>query len=579
MGSFAEHSMFLHSVTSSDPRFKTLRFHDGLNIVLAERSGDASQGDSRNSTGKSSLIALFRFLMGGDLVKGIDVDALKEHSFTASLTVSQEPTATTASVTRAVNRRSEVTISGITNSINSATEWRSWQSSVLFGIPENVDRPTVSQLWGQMARYYFDDPVKQFRNESSWEVACRLGFLLGLAPEVLAHSGGLAKLEQQRKALKAIEQEEVFEGFTLNEGALLAALATARAKRDDARERLDGLHLDERYDDHQSTANLLGQRIQALNDRILIESRRISDLEQATEDEEAAQTENLGHHVETLYAEIGVALPDVVARRFNEVEAFHRSVIQNRARYLREGILAAEETRRRLTAERDQLDDERSEVLRLLTSSAALDTITEAQRSLSHLETQVQTLEQQLDSATKANQISNTIRLRRAETIAALGNELAERQRHLERPVSRFAKLGAEIYSDRSCSLQLSVSPKGNLVVSPNISGDNSVGIKGVGIFLLDIVCLLEALEMGRTPPILIHDSHIFDATDDRQVASCLNIGARLAEEHGFQYIVTMNSDKLHSVEREGAFSGDPYVVDPRLTDESENGGLFGFRF
>jgi uncharacterized protein YydD (DUF2326 family) len=60
-----------------------------------------------------------------------------------------------------------------------------------------------------------------------------------------------------------------------------------------------------------------------------------------------------------------------------------------------------------------------------------------------------------------------------------------------------------------------------------------------------------------------------------------LNIGARLAEEHGFQYIVTLNSDFLTSVEAQsdGAFDAEPYMLSTRLTDETEAGGLFGFRF
>ncbi len=43
------------------------------------------------------------------------------------------------------------------------------------------------------------------------------------------------------------------------------------------------------------------------------------------------------------------------------------------------------------------------------------------------------------------------------------------------------------------------------------------------------------------------------------------------------QYIVTMNSDDLSKAERMG-FDAEDYVVEPRL-DDSENGGLFGFRF
>lgn len=86
---------------------------------------------------------------------------------------------------------------------------------------------------------------------------------------------------------------------------------------------------------------------------------------------------------------------------------------------------------------------------------------------------------------------------------------------------------------------------------------------------------------MDELPRILVHDSHLFDSVDGRQVASCLNIGARLAEAHGFQYIVTMNSDFLDLVveQSDKAFDPTPYTLSPRLTDSSEDGGLFGFRF
>jgi uncharacterized protein YydD (DUF2326 family) len=98
---------------------------------------------------------------------------------------------------------------------------------------------------------------------------------------------------------------------------------------------------------------------------------------------------------------------------------------------------------------------------------------------------------------------------------------------------------------------------------------------------MFDIVCMIAAIKSARAPRILVHDSHLFDAIDGRQIASCLNIGARLAEQYGFQYIVTLNSDFVDLVEAQsdGAFDAEPYIVPTRLTDASEDGGLFGFRF
>ncbi len=81
-------------------------------------------------------------------------------------------------------------------------------------------------------------------------------------------------------------------------------------------------------------------------------------------------------------------------------------------------------------------------------------------------------------------------------------------------------------------------------------------------------------------PGFLVHDSHLFDGVDERQVATALRLGAKIAEEENFQYIVTMNSDALPEPLTDGnGFALEEYVLSVRLTDATEEGGLFGVRF
>ena len=121
---------------------------------------------------------------------------------------------------------------------------------------------------------------------------------------------------------------------------------------------------------------------------------------------------------------------------------------------------------------------------------------------------------------------------------------------------------------------QLKPSPRGQLDLT-------QTGVRSVETFMFDTTCLIAAIKNTRAPHVLVHDSHLFDAIDGRQIASCLNIGARLAEQHGFQYIVTLNSDFIDLVEAQsdGAFDAEPYIMATRLTDATDDGGLFGFRF
>jgi uncharacterized protein YydD (DUF2326 family) len=234
-----------------------------------------------------------------------------------------------------------------------------------------------------------------------------------------------------------------------------------------------------------------------------------------------------------------------------------------------------------IAAQRSALDEERASLLVLLRNSVALDTFLTAQRSLAELESNTADLERRLATAAEINEIDTRISVATAETDAAVRAEYTDRTDFLDEAITAFSDLGAEIYVNRDARLLVSPGNRGVLQVKPQVSGDASDGIRSVEIYLLDMVCLMQAIKLERAPRLLVHDSHLFDAMDHRQVASCLNIGARLADEHGFQYIVTMNSDFLESVELQsgGSFDRKPYQLDVVLTDASEDGGLFGFRF
>jgi uncharacterized protein YydD (DUF2326 family) len=208
----------------------------------------------------------------------------------------------------------------------------------------------------------------------------------------------------------------------------------------------------------------------------------------------------------------------------------------------------------------------------------ALETFRNAEREVTELDATVADLERRLELVQSVNDTGLHLRTLMAEAEASLRTEIAERENPLEQAIALFQQLGEDIYNDREVSLLIEATSKGILKVVPKIDGDASAGILGVKTFLLDIVCLVMAIKVDRAPHILVHDSLLFDSMDDRQVASCLNIGAHLAETIGFQYIVTLNSDRLASAEVEG-FNRGRYVIDPILTDASENGGLFGFRF
>jgi uncharacterized protein YydD (DUF2326 family) len=98
-------------------------------------------------------------------------------------------------------------------------------------------------------------------------------------------------------------------------------------------------------------------------------------------------------------------------------------------------------------------------------------------------------------------------------------------------------------------------------------------------IFCLDLTLFKAVTKRLDGPGFLMHDSHLFDGVDERQIASALLLGQRAAASQNLQYIVTMNSDIFDRLPLVEEIDRSKVILSTRLSDETETGGLFGFRF
>ena len=71
------------SISSSLHSFKQVHFHGGLNVLLSDTHAGATEKQTRNSAGKTSLIEIVHFLLGADCGKDslFKCPELVEHSF------------------------------------------------------------------------------------------------------------------------------------------------------------------------------------------------------------------------------------------------------------------------------------------------------------------------------------------------------------------------------------------------------------------------------------------------------------------------------------------------------------------
>jgi uncharacterized protein YydD (DUF2326 family) len=578
----------LRRLSADDPRFKTLEFRPGLNILVSDTTAKSATTDSRNGAGKTSVIELLHFLLGAQ-ADGMVVMQRQLRPVTFSLDLDWPGQPAGVQVSRSGARASMVGLEpDITESPGvmfrqargtaPVAEWNRLIESALYGLhgdhPGVSGRALLSFTMRRVTSHAFNEPQRSFSRQAEADATTNLAYLLGLDWQLVGRYRDLAAREAARKQLRRAVNDPIWGRIVGTTADLRAQVTVAESRTADLREQVGEFRIVPQYEALKDRADDLDRRIRQLGNDDVIDQRNLEQLERAVQ--ETSDTEV--RYLEPVYSDLGILLGDQVRRRFEEVRAFHEAVVRNRRVYLTEEI----ETRRRRLADRAgrraELGTEQAAVLRQLSEGGALEALTVMQQALARGEADLEALRNRLEAARALEASAQQIRAERAGLQQEIRTDLEERGARVRRAMLLFDDYAQRLYgTGRKGYLVIDPAPS-SLKITPRIETDASHGIGHMSIFCFDLTTAVIAHREGRGPDFLVHDSHLFDGVDDRQLARALAIAADTCEAEGMQYIATFNSDDLAKAESRG-FDPARYVIEPRLTDASEDGGLFGFRF
>jgi uncharacterized protein YydD (DUF2326 family) len=563
---------------------------------LADKSPGATEKQTRNGAGKSSLIELIHFLTGAtpDPSSLWRTDALSQYSFGMEFDLGHART----QVERSGDTPSEVIIREAHSEnwpikphrdrssealVISNTHWRTVLGRLMFDLMEGDEGaqaskfgPTFRSLFSYFVRRQsaggFLSPIKQSVNQQQWDQQVAISYLLGLDWTIPQQWQHIREKERTLKELKKAAVGGTFGALIGTSAELRTKLTLSEERSRQLKEQVSRFQVLPEYRNLENEASQLTRELGILADENTIDRQLLSELQQALNHE----VDSSANDLERLYEEAGVVLPEAVVHRFEDVRLFHESIIENRRSYLGNEV---ETAKRRIEAREEQMtsiNDRLAKVMTILQSHGALDQFMKLQSELAKREAETESIRQQFAAAEQLEGLKSELEVERRQLELRLRQDYREQEGVLRHAILAFEDISGALY-EKAGSLTIDASLNGPQF-EVTIHGQKSKGISNMQIFCFDMMLMRLWAERGMGPGFLVHDSHIFDGVDERQVAKALQIGERTARDLNFQYIVTMNSDAVPH-ERPDNFDLSEYVSPVRLTDATEDGGLFGIRF
>lgn len=576
----------INRIFSDLATFKSLEFRPGLNILLADKHEKSTSRDTRNGTGKTSVIELLHFLVQDRKNPSDDFhkEALVGHTFGAEFAGDSG----SLTIERTAGEGSTKDTIALDGKPVDARELREKLANIWFGLTPEVLEQSYSPKFGALLSYFlrkernggFNNPALNASQQNSWDSQVNLAYLLGFDWKLIQR---LQVLKDQKKATDTVAKmlkAGFFSDGSLDLNKMQARLDLLENEVEKRRDELSRARVLDGYEEIETDANELSVQIRMRNEANLSDLDLIESISAALAEVESS---NLRDVVE-IYEQAGLFFPDQVRERFENVEKFHAQVSENRKAQLDAELNRAEARLKARRSEIRELEQRLAAKMRLLSSNVAIDRYSRIQSELHNLEAELGDLRQQVPRLRDVQETKERLKREIDEQVDLIGHDVQERGDARKFAVQAFAEVSSFLY-DQPGSLILGRSRGiGGLEIDTDILGKKSGGKSHMQIFCFDWVLVQAALRQQKFPGFLFHDSHIFDGVDGRQIGLALAFAAKKSEELGIQYIIAMNSDDVEKMNNETAEDGSalfdpaPYVMPTRLSDE-ENGGLFGVRF
>lgn len=582
-------------VFSTHTKFKAPCFHTEMNLLIVDKTEKSTVKQTRNSAGKSSLIEIINFIFGADNDKGAfyNKEAFADDLFCVEL----EYNGVSFVVSRGASKKSRIYFDKrididlhfdidlerddeLQLYYSSVSDWKKILGDYFFSISA-IDagtkyNPSFRSLFSYFVRKETSggmmEPKKNARQQQPYDEQINLSFLLGLDWTLSSEFQVIRDKEKALKELKTSLKQGYLDTVVESSANLRSRIAVLEGKIGEMQANLKSFNLLPEYRQYENELTRISIELKTCIDKNTIENELLKSLEDSIGEASSPDYDSL----QQLYQESLQVFPEIVKKRFDEVQVFHDSVIRNRKLYLKAEIDRVKASIAERSGTISALTQRQTFIMDLLQTHGALEQYNKLNSDLLKKQAELEDLKKRLKTATDIEDAQPHLNMERAALTLKIGQNIEENNGRISKAIQRFESISSTLF-EKTGLLTVENTANG-IAIDVSKQGDKSKGIKSMQIYCFDMTLISLLREQGSNIDFLVHDSHLFDPVDSRQVAHALVTGRDLARKYNFQYIVTMNSDQIPYDYLPEDFNVDAMIVPPRLTD-TDDGGLFGFRF
>jgi len=569
----------IHSVRCDHSGFKTVYFKSGLNIILADKTNHSGEKNTRNGLGKSLLIEIIHFCLGASksrnrLFHKDILPQIKDWTFTLEFELDGQ-------IILASRQISNPKIISIDNGRQfSESEWTSFLGQKMFGLSTKTNAyfPTFRNLISYFIRredHAFTHPFEYYSPQPEWSKQVHNAFLLGLGDRYASEWQEIKDKKKMLSQLKSAAKLGLMKGMLGSIGELESERIRLQAEIEQSRRQLDSFQVHPQYSDIEQQANLLAREISELSNSNFAD-RQIFDLYKDAINTEQTQEPSV-ESIEKLYREASVVLATSITKQLSELQQFHVQLIENRKQFLSDEIKAVSHRIQQRESNIAEKTTKQAELLNILRTHGALEKHTRLEERHTTKVSELNEITQRISRLEQFETGNSELLIEQEQLARKARRDYGERDMQRKEAITLFNANSQALY-EASGSLVIDIDDKTGYRFNVDIKRTGSTGIEKMKVFCYDLMLIQRWQQQEYSPNVLIHDSTLFDGVDERQVGLALLLVAKESEKHGFQYICTLNTDKIPHHDFLEHFDIAHYCVLTLKDDKPEN-SLLGIRF